>query len=263
MTVLQLQRHGSTAVLTMNRPAQRNALDSGLRDAFASAIPQVRDDPAIRAVVITGAGGHFCAGGDIKGMSGSASADADVFEGRERMRTIHRWLDGLVDLEKPVIAAVEGAAFGAGLSVMLAADFVMASPNATFCTAFARMGYIPDMGMMYTLPRAVGLAHAKELVFSARTVDAQEAVSLGLVHQIAQDNLLAQALSLAARFQDAPVDALGIAKSIMNHAFESERRTVFAQEASAQALCRQSDFHRDAVRRFLAKDAPRYRWPQP
>lgn len=262
MTVLQLQRHGSTAVLTMNRPNQRNALDRALREAFAGAIPQVRDDPGVRAVVITGAGGYFCAGGDVKGMSENSSLEADVFEGRERMRSIHRWLDELVDLEKPVIAAVEGAAFGAGLSLMLAADFVLASPTAKFCTAFARMGYVPDMGMMYTLPRAVGLARAKELVFSARAVDAQEAASLGLVHQIAHDNLLAQALSLASRFHDAPADALGIAKGIMNHAFESERRTVFAQEASAQALCKQSGFHHDAVRRFLLKDVPRYRWPQ-
>lgn len=161
MTVLQLERNGSTAVLTINRPAQRNALDCSLREAFAGAIPQVRDDPGIRALVIAGAGGHFCAGGDVKGMSESSSSEADVFEGRERMRSIHRWLDELVDLEKPVIAAVDGAAFGAGLSLMLAADFVLASPTAKFCTAFARMGYVPDMGMMYTLPRAVGLAHAK------------------------------------------------------------------------------------------------------
>lgn len=262
MSVLTIQRHGATAVLTLNRPAQRNALDLTLREALSQAIPQVRDDPGVRAVVLAGAGGHFCAGGDVKVMAESLQGERDIFEGRERIRKIHRWFDELVDLEKPVIAAVEGSVFGAGLSLALAADFVIAAPGAKFCCAFARLGYVPDMGLMYLLPRAIGLARAKELVFSARVVDAPEALSMGLVQQIAQDDTLQQALAFAERFQHAPTEALGFAKGVMNHAFESERRSVFAQEAAAQAMCRESAFHQDAVRRFQAKEAPVYQWPE-
>lgn len=262
MAVLQIEKHGTTAVLTLNRPEQRNALDLELRAAFAEAVPQVRDDPSVRAVVIAGAGGHFCAGGDIKGLAQTPQGPRDIFEGRERIRKIHRWFDELVDLEKPVIAAVDGSAFGAGLSLALAADFVIASPRAKFCAVFARIGYVPDMGLMYLLPRAVGLARAKELVFSARAVDAAEAQALGIVQQVAAGDVLQEALDLAARFAHAPTEALGLAKSVMNRAFESDRDTVYAQEAAAQAMCRESAFHQEAVRRFLAKEAPQYQWPE-
>jgi enoyl-CoA hydratase/carnithine racemase len=222
----------------------------------------MRDDPAVRAVVLTGAGGHFCSGGDIKTI-GQSDGKRDIFEGRERIRKLHRWFDELVDLEKPVIAAVDGAAFGAGLSLALAADFVLASPRAKFCSVFARIGYVPDMGTMYLLPRAVGLARAKELVFSARFVDAQEALDIGLAQQMCQGDLRQAALEFAARFHSAPTESLGLAKGVMNHAFESDRRTVYAQEAMAQAMCRETAFHQEAARRFLAKEAPLYQWPDP
>jgi enoyl-CoA hydratase/carnithine racemase len=260
MTVLQVERLGATAVLTMNRPQQRNALDPALRDAFAAAIAEVRDDPSVRAVVLTGAGGHFCAGGDVKAMVPTAGQDP-VFGGRERLRRLDRWFDELVDLEKPVIAAVDGVAFGAGLSLALAADFVLASPRARFCSVFARLGFVPDAGGMYLLPRAIGLARAKEMVFSARVVEAPEALAIGLVQQVCEGDVLEAAVAYAGRFQAAPTAAIGIAKGIMNHAFESDRRQVYAQEALAQALCLQSEFHREAARRFVAKEPPLYQWP--
>ncbi len=242
MSVLLLERVGATAVLTMNRPAQRNALDLEMREAFAAAIAEVRDDDAVRAVVLTGAGGHFCAGGDVKTIQATtAGIERNIFEGRERIRKIHRWFDELVDLEKPVIAAVDGVAFGAGLSLALAADFVLASPRATFCAVFARLGFVPDMGAMYLLPRAVGLARAKDMVFSARVVDANEALSIGLAQQVMSGDVRDAALACAARFHAAPTAALGIVKNVMNHAFESDRRSVYAQEAMAQAICRESD----------------------
>lgn len=262
MAVLDITRHASTVVLTMNRPAARNALDLELRQAFAEALPALRDDDSVRAVVLTGAGGHFCAGGDIRAMGGGQD-NADIFEGRTRILSMQRWFDELVDLEKPVIAAVDGSAYGAGLSLALAADFVLASPRATFCAVFARIGYVPDLGSMYLLPRAVGLSRAKELVFSARVVKAEEAAALGVAHRVVEDEpVLDAALALAARFEHAPAGALGIVKSVMNHAFESERRTVYMQEAMAQALCRGSAFHKEAARRFLEKKAPLYQWPE-
>ena len=253
---------GATAVVTLNRPDQRNALDSLLREALAEAVPRLRDDPAVRAVVVTGAGGHFCAGGDVKAMAAAQQSDRrDVFEGRERIRSFRRWFDELIDLEKPVIASVEGCAFGAGLSLALGADIVLAAPTAKFCAVFARIGYVPDLAAMHLLPRAVGLAKAKELVFSARVVEAEEAKQLGLVHAIhPAASLRVEALAMAARFAHAPTGALGIAKHMMNRAFESDRRSVFEYEALAQSLCRESEFHREAVARFIGKAPPLYDW---
>lgn len=262
MPVLLLDRIGATAVLTLNRPEQRNALDLELRAALSDAVAEVRDDRSVRAVVLTGAAGHFCAGGDVKGMA-TGDGPRDVFEGRERIRKIHRWFDELVDLEKPVIAAVDGVAFGGGLSMALAADFVLASPRATFCAVFARLGYVPDMGAMYLLPRAIGLSRAKEMVFSARVVGAPEALAIGLAHEVVAGDVREAALALAERFHQAPTEALGLAKGVMNRAFESDRHTVYAQEAMAQAMCRQSDFHQEATRRFVAKEPPLYPWPNP
>ena len=260
MSVLQLTRSGAAAVLTMNRPAARNALDLELRNAFAAMLPEVRDDASIKAVILTGAGGYFCAGGDIRGMA--SASGTGVFEARDRMLSLHRWFDELVDLEKPVIAAVEGSAFGAGLSLALAADFVLADPGAKFSCVFARIGFVPDLGGMYLLPRAVGLSRAKELAFTARVLDTPEAQSMGIVHRVcAPGGVLSAALALAANFEQAPAGAIGIMKSVMNHAFESERREVYAQEALAQTLCRESDFHKEAARRFLDKQPPLYQWP--
>lgn len=263
MNVLKIERLNGVAVLTMNRPDQRNALDTSLRAAFADAVAEVRDDADVRAVVISGAGGHFCAGGDVKGMGPAAARKPDVFAPRERIRFLHRWFDELVDLEKPVIAAVEGVAFGAGLSLALAADFVIASKTARFCSVFSRLGFVPDVGAMYLLPRAVGLARAKDMVFSARVVEAPEALSIGLVQQLCEGDAREAAIAFADRFQNAPTAAIGLAKGIMNHAFESERRHVYAQEALAQSLCIESEFHKEAVRRFVAKEPPLYQWTEP
>lgn len=243
MTVLQLSRAGATAVLTLNRPDARNALDDELRAALADAIAQVQGDASVRSVVLTGAGGNFCAGGDIKSIA-QLNGHADLgFVTRDRLMQLQRWFEQLVDLEKPVIAAVDGAAYGAGLSLALAADFILVTSRARLCASFSRMALVPDAGAMYLLPRQVGLSRAKELVFSARVVTAQEAVRIGLAHTLAEGDLMAEALALAHTFNAAPTQAIGIAKSVMNRAFESDRPTVFAQEAMAQALCRGSTAH--------------------
>lgn len=262
MAVLEFEKIGGTVVLTMNRPAQRNALDYEMREAFARAVSQVRDDAGVRAVVLTGAGGNFCAGADVGVLASQQAGRRDIHEGRERIRKIHRWFDELVDLEKPVIAAVDGVAFGAGLSLALCADVVFASASARFCCVFARLGYVPDMGAMYLLPRVVGLARAKDMAFTARVVDAREALQIGLAQHLRETGVLEAALAYASHFSTAPTATLGMTKGIMNRAFESDRRSVYAQEAMAQAMCRESDFHAEAVRRFMAKEAPLYEWPK-
>ena len=259
MDEVLVTRHGATAVLTMNRPEARNALNIAMRDAFSAAIAQVRDDSDVRAVILTGAGGHFSAGGDVKGMTPGAEGPPDVFGNRDRMRAIYRWFDELVDLEKPVISAVDGSAFGAGISLALAADFVLASPRAKFSAVFSRIGFVPDLAGLYLLPRAIGMQRAKELVYTARVVGAEEAKSIGLVYEVCED-VQAAALALAERFHSAPTGAIGLSKSMLNRAFESSRDTIYAQEAMAQTLCRESAFHKQAVQRFLDKEPPLFQW---
>jgi 2-(1,2-epoxy-1,2-dihydrophenyl)acetyl-CoA isomerase len=248
----------ATALITLNRPAQRNALDFDMRDGLQQAVTRLRDDAAIRAVVITGAGGAFCAGGDLKNMTGERRpAPAN----RQRIRRLHLWLRDLIDLEKPVVAAVDGPAFGGGFNLALTADFILCTPAARFAAVFARVGLVPDMAGLFLLPRIVGLQRAKEIVFSARTIAADEAKSLGIVYAITPaERLLDDALALAARFHAASPEALGMAKTILNQSFHLDRHALAELEAYAQAVAMDSAYHRDAVARFVAKEPPLFDW---
>ena len=245
--------------ITLNRPEARNALNQAMRPALAAAIAQMRDDAQVHAVILTGAGGAFCSGGDISGMLDSTRTGL-VF--RNNMRELHQWLPELVNMEKPVIAAVDGPAFGAGLSLALAADFVLATRRARFCAVFGRIGLVPDLGALHLLPRIIGLQKAKELVFTARTVEAEEAKQLGMVFDIVDDGaaLTVAAQALAKRFGDASTAAIGMAKTIMNQSFESDARTLAEMEAYAQSMCRGSPYHQEAIRRFKAKEPLRFDW---
>ena len=245
--------------ITLNRPEARNALNQAMRPALAAAIAQMRDDAQVHAVILTGAGGAFCSGGDISAMLDTSRTGLAF---RKGMRELHQWFPELVNLEKPVIAAVDGPAFGAGLSLALAADFVLATRRAKFCAVFGRIGLIPDLGAMHLLPRIVGQQKAKELVFSARTVAAEEALQLGLVYGIVADGneLRAAALQLAQRFGDASTAAIGMAKNLLNQSFETDARTLAELEAYAQSLARSSAYHQDAVQRFAGKQPLRFDW---
>lgn len=245
--------------ITMNRPEARNALSLDMRAGLSQAVSQMRDDSSVHTVVLTGAGGSFCSGGDISLMLESQLNSVGY---RDRMRALHRWFSELVNLEKPVIAAVDGAAFGAGLSLALAADFVIATRRAKFCAVFGRLGLVPDLGAMQLLPRIVGQQRAKELVFTARTMAAAEALQLGLVYEVVEDAAALQATTqqLAARLGEASTAAIGMAKNIMNQAFELNAHSMAELEAYAQSTCRASDYHQDAIRRFKEKQALRFDW---
>ena len=245
--------------ITLNRPEARNALSQDMRPALAAAIAQMRDDAGVHTVILTGAGGAFCSGGDIAAMM---DPQRTPLGSRGGMRKLHQWFPELVNLEKPVIAAVDGPAFGAGLSLALAADFVLATRRARFCAVFGRIGLVPDLGLLHLLPRIVGLQKAKELAFTARTVDVQEARQLGMVYDIVEDGaaLTLAAQALARRFGDASTAAIGMAKTIMNQSFESDARTLAEMESYAQSMCRGSPYHQEAIQRFKAKEPLRFDW---
>lgn len=246
-----LERHGATMLIRINRPERRNAFDLEVREGLAQAIFEARDDDSVRAVVITGTAGVFCAGGDLKSLS---EAKRPVFKDRDRIRRLHLWFRELVNLEKPVIAAVDGPAFGAGFNLALACDFVLATPKARFCAVFGRIGLVPDLGGFFLLPRIVGLQRAKDLVFSAREMGVEEAQSLGIVMQVvAAEQLEQEALALASRYHNASTEALGIAKNILNRSFNLDQDTLAELESNAQALAVHTAYHDEAVSNFLQK----------
>jgi 2-(1,2-epoxy-1,2-dihydrophenyl)acetyl-CoA isomerase len=253
------ERHGATLVIRLNKPELRNAFDLEMREGIAQAVYEARDTAEVRAVVITGSGKAFCAGGDLKSLS---SEKRPVFADRDRIRRLHVWFRELTNLEKPVIAAVHGPAFGAGFILALASDFVLATPSARFCAVFTRVGLVPDLGAFYLLPRVVGLMRAKELVFSAREVDADEARTLGIVYEVVpEDQLLDEALAMAARFHGAATQAIGISKNILNRSFNLDQDTLAELEAAAQAMVMKTEYHQDAVARFLNKQPRAFEWP--
>lgn len=252
-TVL-LEKVGATAVITLNRPHRRNALDASIKAAMTDIVRTVREDRSVSAVVLTGAGGNFCAGADL----GDGGADAERgFYVRDLLLDHHGWFTELTDLEKPVISAVDGFATGAGLSVALAADFIIASDRARFVSSFARVGFVPDLSLMYVLPRRVGLVRAKEIVFSAREIQGEEAVAIGLAEAVMPaDRLRDAAIEFAQRFEKAPTHVLGMAKRIMNRTFETDRHALLQLEAAVQGLCAASQYNAEAARRFFSKEAP-------
>lgn len=252
--------HGSTAVLTLASPATRNAFTPALREGLASGIGRAATDPAVRALVITGSGGVFCAGGDLRGIAEGFPVN-DGAAWRRRMQGTQRWMAELLSMDKPVIAAVDGPAFGAGFSIALAADFVLATPAARFCLSFMKLGLVPDCGAFYTLPRVVGLQRAKELMLSAREVDAQEALRLGIAMELQPaDALLPRALALAASFEGASPLATSLVKRALFN--PGELAALLDGEANAQALAFGSAYTQDAVGRFLNKQAPAFQWPK-
>ena len=250
------ERVGKTAVITLNRPQRRNALDDEAKSMLATAIRRAREDSSVASVVLTGAGGHFCSGADLNGGGEQGEMPFIV---RDALQGAHRWHGELMDLEKPVISAVDGYAVGAGLSLALAADFIVASDKARLVSNFARIGFAPDLGLMYILPRLVGLARAKEIVFSARDILAGEALEIGLVQAVVPaERLRETAIEYARRFDNAPTHVLGMAKGIMNRTFETDRYAMIQLETAVQGLCAASRYNAEAVRRFFAKEAPMY-----
>ena len=257
-SLIQLQVEGGIATLTLNRPDKRNAMSDAMRTEFIAALERVAADKAIRALVLTGAGKGFCAGGDISGMEKRMNAPAGeiAFNGWHRQQRVHYTQTLLHTMPKPVIAAVNGAASGLGADTALACDFIIASEWATFTWSYIHRGIVPDGGGMYFLPRRVGLPRAKELIFTGRKVEIDEALALGIVdRKTTADRLLADAQAWAAELSKGSATALALTKTILDQSFELPAQQVFAQGSQAQGICYTSTEHRESVMAFLAKSA--------
>ena len=255
---IRFEVDNQVATLTLNNPAKRNAFAPAMREEIAQVIERVSKDKEIRALILTGAGEHFCAGGDLQNI---ATSSLDNAGWRRRMQTLHAWLSGVMTLDRPVIAAVDGSAAGAGFSLALLADFVIATPRARFSMSFIKVGLVPDCGAFYTLPRVVGVQRARELMLSGRDVDAQEALRLGIAMELVEpDQLQSRAKAMAASF----VNASPTVVSLIKHALMAPRHdlpTILEMESTAQTLAAGTEEHRIAVNRFLNKEAPPFKWP--
>jgi 2-(1,2-epoxy-1,2-dihydrophenyl)acetyl-CoA isomerase len=257
MDTIRYEVREQVATLTLDQPATRNALNPAMREEIAEVVQSIQRDRSIRALVITGANGHFCSGGDLRNI---ATVGLDNQGWRERFHDLHHWLRDLIALDRPVIAAVDGAAYGAGFGLALAADFIIATPRARFCVSFMKIGLVPDFGTFYTLPRIVGPQRAKELMLSAREVGAEEALRLGIAMELqAPEQLMARAQALAASFVQASPVAVSLVKRAVASGGDLAAQLEF--EANAQALAMGTPMHREAVQDFLAKRPAKFTWP--
>lgn len=247
------------ATVTLDRPEVLNAFSIPMQCELAEAIQHLAEDSTVRAVVLTGAGRAFCAGGDIQEMDASAGSGplADRNKIQRMLKTV---LMPLVRLEKPVIAAVNGAAVGAGMNLALAADIVLAADSAKFSQIFVKVGLVPDTGGLYLLTRLIGLGRAKELCFTGHMISAQEACDMGLISRVVpHDRLLAEAHALATELANGASVAIGLTKSLLNHAPTSTLEEMADYEAYALAVALSTHDHREGILAFQEKRTPRFR----
>lgn len=258
---VRVTKHGAVTLVEMNQPDTRNALSDELKAGLKEAINELVGDKELKAVVLTGAGGVFCAGGDLKSMLRKFQLDVapsaeDKLAG---MREIHIWLRQLRDLPVPVITAVDGPAFGYGMGLALTGDIVIASDRASFSAPFCKIGAIPDGNLMWTLPRVVGLQRARELFYTGRVVKADEAQQLGLVMEVVKpDEMLPRAMEVASSMTDVSPLAFSLTKEITSRSMQVDSDSILQMEMQAQATCLTSEYHLEALTRFTKKQKPKF-----
>jgi 2-(1,2-epoxy-1,2-dihydrophenyl)acetyl-CoA isomerase len=244
------------ATLTFNRPERLNALSTPIMQGLLDGLPRLAGDPAVKVVILTGAGRAFCAGGDVKSMAeggeqrSAAEAAAHLRSRMEVPRILH-------ELPKPTIAMINGPAAGAGLALALACDLRIAGTSARLVTAFVKVGFSGDFGGSYFLTRLVGTARARELYFTGRPVAADEALTLGLANRVVPDEELATVtMELARSLADGPSIALSLMKRNPNCAESGDLAELLDMEAAHQVQTGRTEDHREAAKAFVEKRAP-------
>lgn len=247
-------REGGIVTLTLNDPERRNALAAPMTRRLLEIFTALQADKACRAVVIAANGSAFSAGGDLAAMKGRSDdyVERRLALGRESHPLVRLMVTGL----KPVVAAVEGPAFGAGLALAAACDYIVAGPTARFCVAQMRVGLVPDMGVYWTLKQRVGGGFAREMVLLAREVKAEEAFQRGLVNQVAEPPLAA-ALAIAEQFARLPPLSIGLAKAALSESTDTLSDTFRAEKDLQPMLYRTRD-HKEAVAAFFEKRRPTF-----
>ena len=245
------------AIITLNRPKALNAVSGPMFEELTNVLEIIAASSEVRAVILTGEGRAFCAGGDLAEMQQGYGGNAGFYHHMERA---NRCTAALVELNKPVIAAVNGVATGAGMNLVLACDIAIASNKVKFSEIFGNVGLVPDVGGTWLLSRVVGRAKAKEIVFSYRMIEAQEALELGLVSRLVEpDQVMEAAYALAEKIAQGPTFAFAMAKAMIDRSYETDLRTALQMEALSQALAGNSEDHREGVDAFFGKRPHQFR----
>lgn len=249
--LVEIERDGAVAILTMNDPARLNAFSPALRDELIDHFRTLNGDPDCRAIVLTGAGGNFSAGGDLKSFN-----ERTITEGRARIKNGSATLmRSMITGAKPIVAAVEGYAYGAGLALAAACDYVVAASNASFSCAFIRVALMPDLGLLWTLPRRIGLGRAKRYIVTGKAFDAEYGEQIGVVDELTEENgALPRAREVAAELAQAPTLAIELIKS----ALAEDLDVTLRREADLQSVLLLSEDSQEGINAFFEKRKPQF-----
>ena len=249
---LLIRNENSILTISLNNPEVRNALSMEMRMELLHALEAAEEDEHIKAIILTGEGTAFSAGGDL-----SALKELKVLEGRKRLQSSHPLLMKMLEIEKPIIAAVNGAAAGAGFSLTLLCDLIIASEDSLFVQSFVNVGLIPDFAAIHFLPMLIGPQKAKELMFMGDRISAQEAFRIGIINRVVPSNeLLSEAVKIAKYISKKSMVSIGMTKKIMNQHFNKDLKTLLELEAQAQEICFQTDDFKEGVKAFFNKRDP-------
>ena len=257
-TTLKYEVSDSVATITLNRPEVLNAMNGEMFTDLNNVFDKMASDQSIRAVLMTGEGRGFCSGADLKAM-GSESSLLEPGAFKSYMRVINELILKMTRLDKPIIAAVNGPATGAGANLALASDIIFMAREAYLSQIFVKRGLVPDFGGLYLLPRYVGMAKAKELLFTGDNVDGEEAVKLGIANRVLPlDDLITEATAFAKKLASGPTVAIGLAKQGVHRGLESGIDAVLEFESLAQAIVRTTADTFEAITAFLEKREPNF-----
>ena len=251
MNLLKIERHGAVLRVQMQDAAHRNPLSREMKLELQSAADTWAQDASLRCFLLTGSAAYFCAGGDLSTLGEDRSATA----ARARLALSHQLLRTLMETEKPVLTAINGAAVGAGLSLALTGDVIVARDDAWFAAAFPKVGALPDFGVLHNLPRAVGHTRAKDLLLTGRRVDAAEALEMGLVSRVLPaEDFDAAALKIATQLAEGPPVSLGMTKALLNTGLAD----FLPKESLGQAVAFSTQDFAEGLAAFAEKRSPRF-----
>ncbi|AHG64166.1 enoyl-CoA hydratase/isomerase family protein [Advenella mimigardefordensis] len=251
--IVKTERVDSVLVVRLNSPENLNSLTSDLRTQLGAAVESAENDPSVRSVFLTAEGRSFCSGGDFS-MLQKAN---DPWSVHRRFRHLSRWLIPLISLDKPVVIGAKGHAIGGGMGLALTGDLLIAGESLKLSAGFFRLGTVPDIGVMYHLPRLIGMARAKNFIFGNGTLNAQEALELGLVAKVVPDDELdAAGLEQASRLAQGPAEIMGLAKTLMARSFETTLTEMFAYEGFGQVLAMSNPEFKEGLTALINKQPP-------
>ncbi|MCA9801076.1 MAG: enoyl-CoA hydratase/isomerase family protein [Cyanobacteria bacterium HKST-UBA02] len=257
--ILLTEKKGKVGIITLNRPDKLNAFNDELTFRLQDALKEMEKDSGVRCLVLTGSGRGFCSGQDLQSRSVSQEMGERPSLGDSIRRRYNPIIIRLRRMEKPVVAAVNGVAAGAGASLAFACDFRIVSQKASFIQSFTRVGLVPDSGSTFLLPRLIGATRAFELMLTANKLSADDALALNLVNEVVpEDSVMERAMTLAEKLASGPTKAFGLTKRAFNKALFDDLEELLEYEACLQEIAGRSDDFQEGVKAFVEKREPAY-----